>query len=268
LEKKYYSKEIILMVKTKQILGINVADVKPTEILALIKDFISQKSKFYIVTPNPELILMAQKNKSLKNALNQSNLSIPDGVGIKYASKFLFGKTLNIIPGRKLFSQLVEYAAQNKKRVLLLGGMDNEAELCANKLILIYPNIQISFINGPKLDNDGKSVTKVDIKLQKDAVDKINTFKPDFLFVAFGNPKQEIWINNNIQNLNIKAAMAVGGTFRYIAELSKLPPKWMEGWGEWLWRLITEPKRIGRIFNAVVIFPITVICSRLNKTTS
>jgi N-acetylglucosaminyldiphosphoundecaprenol N-acetyl-beta-D-mannosaminyltransferase len=82
--------------------------------------------------------------------------------------------------------------------------------------------------------------------------------------VAFGNPKQEIWLYKNLAKLRVGGAMAVGGTFRYIAGMSKLPPKWMEKIGlEWLWRLFTEPRRLGRVFRAVVVFSIKVSLYKL-----
>jgi N-acetylglucosaminyldiphosphoundecaprenol N-acetyl-beta-D-mannosaminyltransferase len=84
------------------------------------------------------------------------------------------------------------------------------------------------------------------------------------LFVAFGNPKQEIWIHNNFQKLDIGGAMAVGGAFRYVAGTSSLPPKWMERGGlEWVWRLVTEPARISRIFRAFPMFPLRIFWSRI-----
>jgi N-acetylglucosaminyldiphosphoundecaprenol N-acetyl-beta-D-mannosaminyltransferase len=77
--------------------------------------------------------------------------------------------------------------------------------------------------------------------------------------VAFNNPKQEIWIYKNLKSLTVGGAMAVGGTFRYIAGLSKLPSAWMEKAGlEWLYRLITEPYRLRRVLNAFPVFPLRV----------
>jgi N-acetylglucosaminyldiphosphoundecaprenol N-acetyl-beta-D-mannosaminyltransferase len=238
-----------------QIMGVNVLSTTKEELLTRVKEKITHNVKFSILTPNSELVLMAQSNKELKDALNTCDFPIPDTVGLKYAYKFLYGKNLNIIPGRKLFLDLINLASREGWRVFLLGGLDNEAELCANRLISLYPNILISSSGGPQ----------VSVNLSKDIVDKINKFKPHLLFVAFGNPKQEIWVMKNAKNLNAKCTMAVGGTFRYIAGLSILPPKWMEQVGlEWLWRLITEPHRIGRILNAVIVFPLKVFWSKFN----
>ena len=242
-----------------QILGINVISTSIPKLLVTTRDNISHNTKFFIVTPNPELILASTKNITLRKALNSSNFPVPDGVGLNYASKFLHGKNLNIIPGRKLFEKLVELANKNGWKVFFLGGEGKEAALAAEKLELNYKRVKIKTFAGPILNEKAIPVTEVNRKLEKDAVDLINKFRPDLLFVAMKNPKQEIWIHKNLSKLNVGGAMAVGGTFRYIAGLSKLPPRWMEKAGlEWVWRLLTEPKRFRRIFNAFPIFPLRV----------
>lgn len=244
--------------KIGQIMGINVTGTSITEVLTRVEDFISCNTKFYIVTPNPELVLMAQKNKNLKDAMNGTELAIPDGIGLKFAIPHL-----SIIKGRELFSELIALAVKKNWKVFLLGGLEDEAALASRKLQIANPKLQIQYDKFVKLDQNATPVTEVDIKLQKDAIDKINKFAPDLLFVAFGNPKQEIWVHENYQKLNIGGAMAVGGAFRYAAGLSTLPPKWMAGIGlEWLYRLITEPYRIGRIWNAVIVFPLKVFLSK------
>ena len=252
--------------KIGQIMGINVISAGITEVLARVRGLISDNIKFYIVTPNPELILMAQKDKKLKEALNDASLSIPDGVGLNYASKFLFDENIIIIPGRKLFIDLVDLAHKKDWKIFLLGGRGDEARLTARRLKVTYRNLEIRSSQGPELDNSGEPVTEIDKKLQSDAFLQISSFKPQLLFVAFGNPKQEIWIHRNLSKLNIGGAMAVGGAFRYLAGLSKLPPEWLQKAGlEWLWRLIKEPVRAGRIFNAVIVFPWKVLIYKMAR---
>jgi N-acetylglucosaminyldiphosphoundecaprenol N-acetyl-beta-D-mannosaminyltransferase len=195
---------------------------------------------------------MARRNEKLKNALNGTDFAVPDGVGLRFAIP-----GLKIIKGRELFSELINVAAKKKWKVFLLGGLNDEAEVASRNLQYINHNLQIRYDKGPKLDQNGEPVTEIDKKLEKDAIDKINKFAPQLLFVAFGNPKQEIWVYEHYSNLNIGGAMAVGGVFRYVAGQVRLPPKWMAGLGlEWLWRGLTEPKRIGRILNATIVFPV------------
>lgn len=250
--------------KFVNILGINIISTNSSELITWVNNFLTHNVKFYIVTPNPELVLMAQNKPELKKALNEADFPVPDGIGLSYASRFLYGKPVNIIHGRKLFIDLIEIADKNKLKVFLLGGKGDEAGAASRKLAAKYKEITIRSERGPNLNNEAGPEVEIDRKLEADAIDRINSFAPDLLFVAFGNPKQEIWINKNIDKLKVGGAMAVGGTFRYIAGMSKLPPQWMERLElEWLWRLLTEPKRIIRIFDAVVVFPLKVLIYKL-----
>lgn len=239
---------------------IKVVGTEISKVLTRVEEFLSDNVRFYIVTPNPELILMSQENKNLKKALNSANLSIPDGVGLKVAIP-----GLKIIKGRELFLRLIKLAAEKDWKVFLLGGLDNEARLASDKLVTDKWKLKIESSAGPRLDENAIPISEEDRKLEKEAIEKINNFNPHLLFVAFGNPKQEIWVHKNLSKLKIGGAMCVGGTLRYIAGLSLLPPNWMSTLGlEWLWRLISEPKRIGRIFRAVIVFPVRCLLYKLN----
>jgi N-acetylglucosaminyldiphosphoundecaprenol N-acetyl-beta-D-mannosaminyltransferase len=259
--------------KYVNILGVNLISTHISQVIRSVSRFISYKTsktnseaKFCIFTPNPEIVLRASERPILREILNSADFSVPDGVGLKYASKFLYGKSLNIIPGRVLFERLIQKASESNWKVFLLGGMGKEAELAAKKLVSKYPSLKIASFRGPTLDLNGEAVSKNDKKLQKKAVLRINRFAPDILFVAFGNPKQEFWIYKNLPNLKVRGVMAVGGAFRYVAGYSKLPPLWMEKYGfEWLWRLVAEPKRFWRIFNAIIVFPLKVLWLKIYK---
>ena len=300
-------KNIQINIKTGRkyvnIFGINILSTTREEVLTAVKSFVSDNTKFYITTPNPELVLASTKDSELKNALNSSTFAVPDGIGLAQSSKFLsmtsvgipiikealyffqglavgfatfanpkwLTRDLNIIKGRVLFNDLMAMSNKNKWKVFFLGGETGEAKAAAFILSKKFKNIKIEAFQGPIVDNNANPVMEVDIRLQKDAVDKINRFSPQILFVAMKNPKQEKWIYKHSlplrgKNLNVLGMMAVGGTFRYISGQSLLPPKWMEKYGlEWVWRFITEPHRIKRIFNAWPVFPWTVFLYKLKK---
>jgi N-acetylglucosaminyldiphosphoundecaprenol N-acetyl-beta-D-mannosaminyltransferase len=247
------------------ILGINVLSTSTSHLLGSVRENIAHNRKFYILTPNPELVLASMKNSGLKEALNSADFALPDGVGLNYASKLLYGKNINIIHGRHFFQSLIELANKKGWKVFFLGGLGQEAEKAAEKLRINYKSVKIETFAGPKLNINALPIMEADKGLQKEAVSLINKFSPQLLFVAFTNPKQEIWIYKNLKSLNVGGAMAVGGTFRYIAGMSKLPPGWMEKMGlEWVWRFITEPYRLGRILNAFPIFPLRVFWYKIN----
>ena len=229
------------------ILGVRLTSTELVEVLALIEDFMVRGQKFSLFTANPELLVMAAKDQSLKKIINSADLVIPDGVGLKYAAKFLHKKDLNIIPGRKLFLKLLALARKNNWKVFFLGGKGIK-----------------NVFAGPVLDENGEPKTAKEAKIQKEVIQKINEIRPDLLFVGFGMPKQEKWIYKNVKKLDAKGIMTVGGTFDYVFGKACLPPEWLEKLGlEWLWRLLHEPKRVSRILNAVIVFPLKVLCSKL-----
>ncbi|MDP3994532.1 MAG: WecB/TagA/CpsF family glycosyltransferase [bacterium] len=264
----------------------------------MVRDFIARGYRFLIVTPNPEIILMAQKDRELMQILNKADLAIPDGVALLAADKFsgleVLGNSIfnffklvycwilyfyvytfdkqklegrvKLLKGRELFMDLVKLANKKGWRVFLLGGLGREAEISKQKLEIGYKKVKIQAFAGPKLDNKAEPVTEVDRVIEKDAIARINNFKPQLLFVAFGAPKQEKWTAGWLDKLDIGGAMVVGGTFSYIAGTGKIPPIWMDKCGlEWLWRLITEPVRAPRIFRATILFPLKVILCKIKK---
>jgi N-acetylglucosaminyldiphosphoundecaprenol N-acetyl-beta-D-mannosaminyltransferase len=223
------------------ILGIKVNSTPKRELLVQIQGKLAKKEKFYIVTPNPEIILQAQNNLKLASALNNADFSIPDGFGLKLANT-----NLEIIKGRELMLDLFKIANKKKLKVYLLGSTKEVNEKSLNLLGVEYPNI---------IAKGSAPYTEVDTK-------EINSFKPDLLFIAFGAPKQETWINNNLKNLNLIGAMAIGGSLDYYSGFVKPVPNLLASLKlEWLWRLIQEPKRIGRIIKATIIFPLKVMLS-------
>jgi N-acetylglucosaminyldiphosphoundecaprenol N-acetyl-beta-D-mannosaminyltransferase len=245
--------------KYVNILGINVISTSMERLLAALRDRVSHNHTFSIVTVNSELVLASTKNPNLKSALNSADFSVLDGVGLNYASRFLYGIGINRIPGRILFEKLIELANKKEWKVFFLGGEGNEAETAADRLRINYKKVKIETFAGPLVNNNAEPKSAADMELQEEAVKRINKFAPHLLFVAMKNPKQEIWVQKNLKNLNVVGAMVVGGTFRYVAGISKLPPRWMAAIGlEWLWRLVMEPYRAGRVINAVIIFPLRV----------
>jgi N-acetylglucosaminyldiphosphoundecaprenol N-acetyl-beta-D-mannosaminyltransferase len=275
------------------ILGIKVLSTTLGRLLIAVREDITYSRKFSIMTPNPEIVLAATKDPMLAQAINNANFSVPDGIGLAQAVKFLSFKeknpfivffqglivgaatffdrdwlteNLKPIKGRIFFEKLIELANKKGWKVFFLGGYDQEARKAAENLRKSYKKVKIETFAGPKLDKNGSPVSETDKSLQKDAIDRINKFSPQILFVAFGNPKQEIWIYKNLKYLDIGGVMSVGGTFRYIAGISPIPPEWMARAGlEWVWRFVTEPKRFGRIINALIIFPFKVFIYKLQN---
>lgn len=246
------------------ILNIGIDSTPKGELLKIISDKLSKKIQFYIVTPNPEIILQAQNDLNLSHSLNSADFSIPDGVGLVVAAKILGQPSLKTIKGRQLMLDLFKIANTKRLKVYIISKQ-KVIDLALEKIKKEYPGIDVKGEKGPWLDKKANPISEVDRDLQFEIVKEINSFKPDLLFVAFGAPKQEIWIEKWLPKLKVTAAMGIGGSLDYYSGYVKPVPKLFEDFRlEWLWRLIQNPKRIGRILNAVIIFPMKVILSALS----
>lgn len=239
------------------------------------------KTKRQICTPNPEIILEAQKNSKYLKILNNSDLNVPDGIGIIWANKFLQNQSklksfkllkwlssLAVIPfsknkeftrvaGVDLMQSICEKSSKEKLKIFLLGAAPGVAESVKRKLVKKYKGIKIvATHSGSPVESEEKEIIK--------KVDKSNA---EILFVAFGAPKQEIWIAKNIKKLkSVKVAMGVGGSFDFLSGMRKRAPRWMQKTGiEWLYRVAQQPTRLKRIFNAIVKFPFKILGSSWRK---
>lgn len=245
--------------KQANILNVLVNSTSKEEVLTLVTKKISEKAKFIIFTPNPEIILAAQSDPDLASILNSADLSIPDGVGLK-----LVIPTLTIIKGRQLMVDLLKLAEKNRLKVFFLGASPSVNKESVEKTIRMYPHIRVKGDSGPYLDRQGNPQSDKDMEIEKKVISNINSFQPNFLFVAFGTPKEQKWIAKNFKSLKLNCVMEIGGSLDYFSEQVKLPPVFMTALNlEWLWRLLHDPRRIGRIFNALILFPIKVILSRI-----
>ncbi|MDO8618917.1 MAG: WecB/TagA/CpsF family glycosyltransferase [Candidatus Daviesbacteria bacterium] len=211
------------------VLGIKVDDITEAEAIDIVEKLLKTPGKHYIVTPNPEFIVAARGDNVFTKILNDADLSIPDGIGLK-----LTGRVKNRIAGIDLMEAMISLAAQKGYSIGLLGSRGDTAQKTAEVLKLKYPNLKISLA-----ENGGEAFTLTTLNIQP----------TDMLFVAFGHGKQEKWIADNLPQVPVKLAMGVGGAFDVISGKVPRAPEWMRAIGlEWLFRLVIQPWRIKRQF--------------------
>lgn len=225
------------------ILGVKVDEVTKEVAGQRIRGFLQDDAQHTIFTPNPEMLMDAQKDKEFRDILNSGSLNICDGKGIELMSR---GK-LTRIPGIDFMLDICRIAAEEGRRMYLLGSRESWiVEKTKKELERLYPGIRIvGAETGPEIPHHL-------INVPPNHLDRINQAKPDILFVAFGHGKQEKWIHENLPKLpSVKIAMGVGGAFDMLAGKSPRAPRFLRAIGlEWLWRLIQQPWRIGRIWKA------------------
>ncbi len=221
----------------ENILGIDVCPFSMEETLHEAEKIIVNKEKGFIVAINPEKIMKGQKDLELKKLLNSANIQIPDGVGVVIASKLKRGRIKKRVTGIDLMMNLCDLASKKGYKIYMLGAAPNIAESAMGELKKKFPSLIVSGVNDGYFKDNEKQV-----------IDNIYNSNSDILFVALGSPRQEYWIKQNIDNLNVPLIMGVGGSFDVICGNIKRAPAWMRKCGlEWLYRLISEPWRFKRM---------------------
>ncbi|TAL50132.1 WecB/TagA/CpsF family glycosyltransferase [Patescibacteria group bacterium] len=250
---------------THHIFGVRIDDLSTAEIERKLDTWLQDEGGHTIVTPNAEFLLEARKYPSFRKLLNHSDLAVADSVSIQYAAAALSDSRLaHRFPGVDLLDKLCELSSRRDSRVLLLGGAPSTAEGSAQKFRQRFVNLDISAIDPGHIAWKGD-----ELEVSQDLIDQVNTLAPSVTAVALGHHKQEQFIAQ-VQSLcpHVKIWIGVGGAFEMIAEQKKRAPRWLSRVGlEWLWRLLIEPRRWRRIFNAVIVFPLVVAREAFRRKT-
>lgn len=198
-------------------------------------------SKIY--TPNPQMALGAYCSLKLQSVFEHAEMLLPDGIGIIIASKILCSPLPERITGIDTAEFILGLAEKKGLRVALVGGEKGVAEQAKKKLCERLPKLNICFTHHGYFDKDGEENITVLKKLQ--------TASPDILFVCFGFPLQEIWIDENARSVpSLRLCAGLGGALDVWSGNVKRAPKIISVCGmEWLWRIAREPKRYKRLFD-------------------
>lgn len=232
-----YSK--IENMNNKNLLGIPIDNYSKKEILEKIIKVIKNGREFcHVVSLNPENLVVAQQNKAFKNAILTAQIRLIDGIGIVTAGRLLGIPIGERYPGVDLFKDLLETASLIRLRVLLIGGRGKLADNIAKCYSVRSPRSEfkgfsgIQDINFPKKQEEEKIFSIV------------ADLKPNLVFVAYGSPAQELWIERHKNMFKNCVCIGVGGGFDFIGGEVSRAPKILRSIGcEWLWRLLHQPWR-------------------------
>jgi N-acetylglucosaminyldiphosphoundecaprenol N-acetyl-beta-D-mannosaminyltransferase len=184
---------------------------------------------------NAHTLNIAFENKSYANILKKANLILRDGSGISWAAEKKGVHPKYNFVGTDFIPEFCKITSEKVYRIFLLGARPGIAELAAKSLSAKAPGIKITGCHHGYFSKDK----------EKHIIDIINNSKSDILLVAFGNPKQEIWIVKNLSHLKVPVCIGVGALFDYLSGNVKRAPRWMIHLGiEWIFRLFIEPKRL------------------------
>ena len=222
-------------VDSLDILGVRVDDVTYAETLAQLRQYVASREPHYVVTPNPEFVMLAQRDAAFRAALVGAALAIPDGGGLLLAAR-LWGRPLREqVRGTDLVYRLAALGAREGHRWYLLGAAPGVARMAGRRLAARYPGLQIVGAAPGSPDAGDDDATRAAVR---------GAAPIDVLLVAYGAPAQELWMARNVRALRVPVAMGVGGVLDYIAGRAPRAPRWLREMGlEWLFRLVRYPWR-------------------------
>jgi N-acetylglucosaminyldiphosphoundecaprenol N-acetyl-beta-D-mannosaminyltransferase len=203
----------------------------------------------YIVTPNVDHAVMLQHRTDLREAYDDAALVLADGWPLVVVSRW-FGRALpERVAGSDLVPQLL--ASGHTLKVFLLGAAPGVAEVAAERIRRQWPSIDVVGTLSPPVGFERDPAENERI------LAAVSATRPDLVVVAFGAPKQELWVHENFRRLDAKVAICAGATIDFLAGHRRRSPVWMRRVGlEWLHRIAREPRRLaGRYARDAWEFP-------------
>ena len=189
-------------------------------------------------TPNAVMLDACRREPSLAKLLNRADLSLPDGFGVLAAAARKKHPLRERIAGIDFGEAILKKSAEMGLRVFLLGGKEGVAKTASERLSQKYPGLKICGIHSGYFQKYGEENAAV--------LRRINEANADILFVCFGFPMQERWIDKNLPSLShLRLLAGLGGSLDVWAGNVKRAPKPLQKLGlEWAWRMAHEPRRL------------------------
>ena len=225
-------------VRRVRILDIPVDIINKKRAQKKVEEMLMENKSHTIIAINPEKVIAARHDSTLKEALENADLLLPDGAGLVWAARIFGYNGIQRIPGADFMENICKIAAKRNCGVFIYGSREEVNRKATQILQKRYPRLRIA----------GRCHGYIDEEKMDELVEIINASGAIVLFVALGSPKQEKWMMKYLPRLNkVRICQGIGGTLDTLAGYSKRAPKWIQYLqAEWLYRLLREPWRIKR----------------------
>ena len=220
-----------------RVLGVRVDCLDMEASLDRIEQFVDAGGHHLVATVNPEFVMRATTDQDFARVLESADLCLADGTGVVWAARRQGCAMREPVTGVDLIPPLAALCARRGFRIFLLGAAPGVADDLATRLRAEHPELEVAAHAGTP-DPSADAATLALIRVHK----------PQVLLVAYGHPKQELWIDRMRDSLGVAVAMGVGGSFDYLTGRIPRAPAWMRRAGlEWLFRLVRQPWRVRRM---------------------
>ncbi|SCY57553.1 WecB/TagA/CpsF family glycosyltransferase [Lysinibacillus fusiformis] len=218
-------------------MGVPFLHISQQGFVDLLVNRIEQQEKTFVVTANPEVVMQANENPTVKGYLNQATYICADGIGVVKAAQILGDSLPERVTGYDTMVKLLEVGQQKRFKIYLLGAQKETIEKTITNIHKNYPNVEVVGYHDGFFDWNNNHIA-----------DDIAVLQPDLVFVALGVPRQEKWITENLDKFSKGVFIGVGGSFDVIAgTVKRAPVIWQKLNLEWLYRLLRQPSRFIRM---------------------
>lgn len=229
------------------VLGVGFDDVTMAEALARGEAMLCGEGTHYVVTPNPEIVEACRADAEAMAAVNGADLVLPDGIGVLYGAKILGTPLRERVPGIEFGTGMLERCAALGKRVYLLGAKPGVAETAAQKLCARFPGLCIAGTQDGYFTDDALAAAA------------IKESGADLAFICLGAPKQELFMARHGAETGAKLLLGLGGSLDVFAGVAQRAPEFYCKHNlEWLYRLMKNPSRFGRMLKLPLFLVHTV----------
>jgi N-acetylglucosaminyldiphosphoundecaprenol N-acetyl-beta-D-mannosaminyltransferase len=221
------------------ILGVGVSALTMPLALAQIAGWVERGERQYVCVTGVHGVIESQRDPSLRAIHNQAGLVTPDGMPLVWLSRRLGHPDVQRVYGPDLLLAACEYGQTLGWRHYFYGAAPGTASLLAERLQARYPGMAVAGVHSPPF----RALSAAEEQAERE---QINAARADILWVGMSTPKQERWMAAHLGPISVPVMIGVGAAFDFHAGLKKQAPIWMQRGGlEWLFRLLSEPKRLG-----------------------
>lgn len=225
--------------RSQSILGMRVDNLTYSRITDMVLEMIGKGQRGTICVANVHMVMEAYDDPVFREMVNGANFVTADGMPLVWVQRLLGDRKVQRVYGPQLMETLLAAAAKNMISVGLFGGKPDILDRLLQRIRAKYPAIAIVYSFSPPF----RQLTPQE---EESIIGKINESGVKLLFIGLGCPKQEIWMARNGGKINA-VAVGVGAAFDFLSGSKPQAPLWMRRSGlEWLFRLLSEPRRLWR----------------------
>ena len=234
------------VVPRADVLGVRVSAITISDAISVIERWIAERSQNYVCVTGAHGVISSRTDAELRGIHNRAGLVTPDGMPVVWMSRALGFERTERVYGPDLMAALTAISEQRGYRQFYYGGAPGVADRLASELSAKHPNLQQAGTFTPPF-------RKLTPDEDEKVVRLINEARPDILWVGLSTPKQEYWMADHVGRIEAPVMIGVGAAFDFLAGLKPQAPGWMQKRGlEWVYRLSTEPKRLGPRYASIV----------------